>query len=86
MSDLFGNPEDRFSHVAAQIISSYSIQVQTLSVGDIVKISENIHSVKELQKGHGEWNDSMKAVSYCDGYLNLSYDVAVIQWITSCHK
>ena len=28
-----------------------------------MKISENIHSVKELQKGHGEWNDSMKAVS-----------------------
>ena len=41
----------------------YQFQVQTLSVGDIVKISENIHSVKELQKGHGEWNDSMKAVS-----------------------
>ena len=41
----------------------YLFQVQTLSVGDIVKISENIHSVKELQKGHGEWNDSMKAVS-----------------------
>ena len=28
-----------------------------------MKISESIHSVKELQKGHGEWNDSMKAVS-----------------------
>ena len=43
--------------------------MQTLSVGDIVKVSENIHSVKELQKGHGEWNDSMKAVSYMAEWL-----------------
>jgi len=33
-------------------------------VNDPVKISDNIHQVKEKQKGHGEWTDNMKSVSY----------------------
>ncbi len=32
-------------------------------MGDIVRISDNIQQVKELQKDHGEWNDNMRAVS-----------------------
>lgn len=36
-------------------------KVLTPSVGDTVKVLDNIHQVKELQKNHGEWNDSMKA-------------------------
>ncbi|KAL4220948.1 E3 ubiquitin-protein ligase mib2 [Mactra antiquata] len=56
-------------------------KVQTLSVGDTVKVSDNIHSVKELQKGHGEWNESMKATLgkqgrvlkvYTDGDLRVA--------------
>ena len=59
------------------IFHNFFFQVQTLSVGDIVKISDNIHSVKELQKGHGEWNDSMKAVSN---------DTMIVMCLTSTHK
>jgi E3 ubiquitin-protein ligase mind-bomb len=34
-------------------------KVISYSVGDIVKISDDINKVKELQKSHGEWNDHM---------------------------
>ncbi|XP_045161724.1 E3 ubiquitin-protein ligase MIB2-like [Mercenaria mercenaria] len=56
-------------------------KVQTLSVGDIVKVSDNIHAVKDLQKNHGEWNESMKTTLgktgrvlkiYADGDLRVA--------------
>ncbi|XP_052213892.1 E3 ubiquitin-protein ligase MIB2-like isoform X1 [Dreissena polymorpha] len=56
-------------------------KVQTLSVGDTVKVIDNMARVKELQKGHGEWNDSMKATLgkngrvlkvYADGDLRVA--------------
>ena len=34
-------------------------QVISYSVGDIVKICDDINKVKELQRCHGEWNDHM---------------------------
>lgn len=34
-------------------------QVISYSVGDIVKICDDMNKVKELQKSHGEWNDHM---------------------------
>ncbi|KAL3861794.1 hypothetical protein ACJMK2_007813 [Sinanodonta woodiana] len=35
-------------------------KVQKFTVGDTVRLSDNIHTMKELQKNHGEWNDNMK--------------------------
>ena len=32
-------------------------------VGDKVKINKDVTAVRELQKGHGGWNDDMEKVS-----------------------
>lgn len=39
-------------------------KVNSVSVGDIVCLRNDIEKVKELQKGHGEWIEIMKDVSY----------------------
>lgn len=39
-------------------------KVNSFAVGDIVSVIADIDKVKELQKGHGEWIDVMKNVSY----------------------
>lgn len=33
------------------------------NVGDAVMVLNNLEKVKEQQKGHGEWTDSMMGVS-----------------------
>ena len=40
-----------------------AFQVQQFSVGDIVKVTDVVALVKDLQKGHGEWADNMRTVS-----------------------
>ena len=42
----------------------YSIQVDTpvFGYGDVVRISDDIVKVHNLQPGHGEWNDDMALV------------------------
>ncbi|XP_041378188.1 E3 ubiquitin-protein ligase MIB2-like [Gigantopelta aegis] len=56
-------------------------KVHQFTNGDIVKISEDIHLVKDLQKDHGEWTDSMKSTLgkigvvlkvYTDGDLRVT--------------
>ena len=37
-------------------------QVNTFGVGELVKVLEDMESVKRLQTGHGEWTDSMSPV------------------------
>lgn len=41
-------------------------------------MSHNIHLVKEKQKGHGEWSESMRAVSL-NIYLVISNDTHPLQ-------
>lgn len=36
--------------------------MNTFGVGELVKVLEDIDSVKRLQAGHGEWTDSMAPV------------------------
>lgn len=43
------------------IISSF-IQVQVYNFRDAVMVINDLEKVKELQKGHGEWTDSMIGV------------------------
>ena len=53
-------------------------------VNDPVKISDNIHQVKEKQKGHGEWTDNMKSVSYhylCIIFLKVKVKQNVMDWL-----
>lgn len=38
------------------------MQVNTFAVGELVKVLDDIDSVKRLQVGHGEWTDSMAPV------------------------
>ena len=37
-------------------------QVNTFGVGELVRVLEDMDSVKRLQAGHGEWTDSMAPV------------------------
>lgn len=37
-------------------------QVNTFGVGELVRVLEDMESVKRLQAGHGEWTDSMAPV------------------------
>ena len=46
-------------------------KVHVFNVDDMVKVSDNAHVVKEKQKGHGEWTESMRTVSY---EYNLMYE------------
>ena len=61
---LYKLQKDNFS-------SDVCAQVTSFSVGDIVKILDQVHEVKKLQRGHGEWTDSMKDVS---ATFNLPFD------------
>ncbi|XP_021361019.1 E3 ubiquitin-protein ligase MIB2-like isoform X2 [Mizuhopecten yessoensis] len=56
-------------------------KVHLFALNDIVKISQDIHIVKELQKGHGEWSENMRPALgktgrvlkvYPDGDLRVS--------------
>ena len=35
----------------------------TLNIGDMVQVAAQENNVKQLQRGHGEWADSMKQVN-----------------------
>uniref|UniRef100_A0A8C2ZYR9 E3 ubiquitin-protein ligase MIB2 n=1 Tax=Cyclopterus lumpus TaxID=8103 RepID=A0A8C2ZYR9_CYCLU len=57
-------------------------KVNTFGVGELVKVLEDIESVKRLQAGHGEWTDSMAPVLgqagkvlkvYADGDLRVAF-------------
>uniref|UniRef100_A0A8C5ER72 E3 ubiquitin-protein ligase MIB2 n=1 Tax=Gouania willdenowi TaxID=441366 RepID=A0A8C5ER72_GOUWI len=57
-------------------------KVNTFGVGELVKVLEDMESVKRLQAGHGEWTDSMMPVLgqvgkvlkvYADGDLRVAF-------------
>uniref|UniRef100_A0A8C6TYZ8 E3 ubiquitin-protein ligase MIB2 n=1 Tax=Neogobius melanostomus TaxID=47308 RepID=A0A8C6TYZ8_9GOBI len=57
-------------------------KVNTFGVGELVKVLEDMDSVKRLQAGHGEWTDSMAPVLgqvgkvlkvYADGDLRVAF-------------
>lgn len=41
-------------------------QVNTFGVGELVRVLDEVETVKRLQAGHGEWTDSMTPVR-CSG-------------------
>ena len=41
----------------------FCFQIHSFSKGDVVEILEDVNSVRELQEGHGGWNDDMLVVS-----------------------
>ena len=43
--------------------SLFQVDTTIFRVGDIVRVMEDRGEVSKLQKGHGEWNDSMSIVS-----------------------
>ncbi|XP_077998099.1 E3 ubiquitin-protein ligase MIB2-like [Glandiceps talaboti] len=68
-------------------------KVDMFSIGDIVKITEDLETVKKLQAGHGEWTESMKATLgkngkvlkvYTDGDLRVSVNGSTWTYNPSC--
>lgn len=48
------------------------VKVHTFHVGDLVTIINDAAKVQQLQKGHGEWVDTMRNVSVPFSYTNLN--------------
>ena len=53
-----------FSYMATflMFVCLWWLQVQMFTEGETVKILEDEHQVRELQKNHGEWTDIMRQV------------------------
>lgn len=50
--------------------------MNTFGVGELVRVLEDMESVKRLQAGHGEWTDSMAPV--CSFSLIISSSLIVL--------
>lgn len=50
------------NHLSMICPCAFPPQVNTFGVGELVRVLEDIESVKRLQAGHGEWTDSMAPV------------------------
>lgn len=53
--------------------------MNTFGVGELVRVLEDMDSVKRLQAGHGEWTDSMAPVRSNSSYI---YSSATLKTIT----
>ncbi|KAL4220974.1 E3 ubiquitin-protein ligase mib2 [Mactra antiquata] len=65
-------------------------RIHSFSVQEVVTILENINSVRELQEGHGGWNDEMKStlgqvgrIAHIDSDGDMKVKVASRVWIFS---
>uniref|UniRef100_A0A8C4F2T2 E3 ubiquitin-protein ligase MIB2 n=1 Tax=Dicentrarchus labrax TaxID=13489 RepID=A0A8C4F2T2_DICLA len=66
-------------------------KVNTFGVGELVRVLEDMESVKRLQAGHGEWTDSMvlgqvgKVLKvYADGDLRVAFGVQTWTFNPAC--
>uniref|UniRef100_A0A8C4GQW8 E3 ubiquitin-protein ligase MIB2 n=1 Tax=Dicentrarchus labrax TaxID=13489 RepID=A0A8C4GQW8_DICLA len=68
-------------------------KVNTFGVGELVRVLEDMESVKRLQAGHGEWTDSMAPVLgqvgkvlkvYADGDLRVAFGVQTWTFNPAC--
>lgn len=57
-----------------------TFQIQLFEVGDYVKIKDDLRLVKQLQKGHGEWTENTKTVSFEILYSHLTCSSLVPSW------
>lgn len=51
------------------LASSYILQIHSFTQGEAVKILEDVNNVRDLQEGHGGWNDEMQAVGFNNIFL-----------------
>ena len=58
----------------------WSLQVQMFVEGETVKILEDEHQVRELQKNHGEWTDVMRQVSSTVTPFQFTLTFSSLQW------
>uniref|UniRef100_A0A6D2X331 E3 ubiquitin-protein ligase MIB2 n=1 Tax=Takifugu rubripes TaxID=31033 RepID=A0A6D2X331_TAKRU len=68
-------------------------KVNTFGVGELVRVLEDMESVKRLQAGHGEWTDSMAPVLgqvgkvlkvYADGDLRVAFGAQTWTFNPAC--
>ncbi len=55
--------------------------MNTFGVGELVRVLEDIESVKRLQAGHGEWTDSMAPVCSFSLVINASLIILTLHCI-----
>lgn len=64
--------------------SFFLCQVNTFGVGELVKVLEELETVKRLQAGHGEWTDSMTPVCWALVSIQLQFNTYVVFCCCSC--
>ena len=52
-------------------------------VGDVVRIMDDVTEVKRMQRGHGEWNDSMTEVNLLTFPLSSCIIAAILSHTVS---
>lgn len=57
-----------------------TFKIQLFEVGDFVKIKDDLRLVKQLQKGHGEWTENTKTVSFEMLCSLLTCSSLVLSW------
>jgi len=58
------NPESLIIPSTSNPASSSAVNIVPFEVGDRVRVALDVATLKELQEGHGGWNDKMEEVQY----------------------
>lgn len=49
--------------IPQKLMTFFFLQLNTFWVGDVVRVIDDMETVKRFQPGHGEWTDEMAPVS-----------------------
>lgn len=60
--------------------------MNTFAVGELVRVLDDIETVKRLQSGHGEWTDSMASVCSNKHGMKNVHEIHTITEIKHVHS
>ena len=69
------NPESLIIPSTSNPASSSAVNIVPFEVGDRVRVTLDVTTLKDLQEGHGGWNDKMEEVQYSQ---NISHFLCFI--------
>ena len=66
------NPESLIIPSTSNPASSSAVNIVPFEVGDRVRVTLDVATLKDLQEGHCGWNDKMEEVQYSESILHFS--------------
>ena len=66
------NPESLIIPSTSNPASSSAVNIVPFEVGDRVRVTLDVATLKDLQEGHGGWNDKMEEVQYSESISHFS--------------